>query len=348
MLNIYGKTGRFTVMSLALSALTVSAYAAVQDQEVERKPGWEQEEAAIRKANRNNKEKQEVDPGLGGKEQVSKLLQMMTERLSLSAIQQERINAILTAHGAELSGSPKQKKPESTDEYKELKEAFKQAREAEDWVQRKKIEDRLAALRHEQLSAKSSSKPDYWGLIDEIEKELTEAQIPEFRKLAEELGMTRDIDAGSKLKPKDYLRVVTGRTVGLKPEQIRKIEFIYRDTQEKAKEVASDRKKLLELLARMRADIRAVLDANQRRLVAQLLIKAEERLEKDSPASADEAPKAEGAAAASSEDDVKSLIPQPLNVKRDKETLGKRKGKVATNKKTKNGSDASSGEGDEK
>lgn len=342
---MFGGNFRMNRALVVLSAVSLMSGlgSAARSQDVEHKPGWEQEEAAVRKSGK----KGDAKPGLLGKDELSKLMQMMTDRLKLNDAQQQKINAVLQAHAAEMSGAQNSKKTEESDQYKDLKDQFKKARESEDFVARHKIESQLSSMRHDQMAAKSAATPDYDALMDDIEKELTQAQIPEFRKLAEEVGIAGNADAGSKLKPKDYLHIITGKTVSLKPEQVRKIEFIYRDTQEQAKEVASDHQKLVDLITKMRADMRDVLDANQRRLVAQLLSKAEERQQKESSSksasadSSDDSSDKTGGAAVKSGDDTKSLVPEPMNQKRDKQTLGKRRGKTQANSKKSSGESSS-------
>lgn len=275
----YGRSAFAFMVPALLGWLGLAAMA----QDVPHKPGWEEEQAILKRTGQLPKEEK---PGLGGKEQMSKFEQLMLERLRLTAQQQERVHAILIAHAGQMVKGETSKKSFADDygqEYKELKKQAEEAKQAKDKEKLKSIMERLSQLRQQQLSAKTQASPDYSSLIADIEKELTKAQVDDFLKLVEELGMTKDEDAGAKLLPKEYIHIITSDSIGLSDEQHRRITTIYKQTQEEAKKLAADKSKLPPLLAKMRADIRAVLEPTQRRMSAQLLLKAEGRSQKQAP-----------------------------------------------------------------
>ncbi|MCC7292137.1 MAG: hypothetical protein IT449_08780 [Phycisphaerales bacterium] len=275
----FARTASWTLRLLVPCLLGLSAAA----QDVPHKPGWEEELEVLKRTGQLPKEDK---PGLGGKEQMSKFEQLMNERLRLTAQQQERIHAILIAHAGQMLKGETNKKSfadEHGQEYKELRKQAEEAKQAKDKEKLKSIMERLSQLRQQQLSAKSQASPDYSSLIADIEKELTRAQVDDFLKLVEELGMSKDEDAGAKLLPKEYIHIITSAGIGLSDDQHRQITTIYKQTQEDARKLGEDKSKLPPLLAKMRADIRAVLEPTQRRVSAQLLLKAEGRSQKQTP-----------------------------------------------------------------
>ncbi len=340
----FARTASWTLM-LAAACLFCSTARA---QDVKHKPGWEEEQEILKKTGQLPKDEK---PGLGGKEQMSKFEQLMLERLRLTTQQQERIHAILIAHAGQMVKGETSKKSfadEHGQEYKALKKQAEEAKQAKDKDKLKSIMERLSELRQQQLSAKTQASPDYSSLIADIEKELTKAQVDDFLKLVEELGMTKDEDAGAKLLPKEYIHLITSDSVGLSDDQRREIATIYKRTQEEAKKLAEDKSKLPPLLAKMRADIRAVLEPTQRRIAAQILLKAEGRSQKQVPQTGvrEGQPGAEGAQpGAEGGDESQTPPPAESGAGEHKSQKSGKKGKAKSESTDREAAPAEGGEG---
>ena len=266
------------------------------------------------------------DKGSGdAKSKLDRLGLAMAKELKLTSTQKENVRSILRKRQAGTAAHAKAKEKYDA----EHGVRFKALQARVDAAKKARNEERLKVLSAEvdkakEAKAKALEKfrlPKIGEVFAKIEKILQPTQIEPFRKLLVELKFVASQGAGTSLSPKDFIKSIMSKSVGLSDKQKETLKVVYKSNLAKIKTAAKNKAAIEGIKKAFREEVKAVLKDQQWQAALTSLTATEKKIAKEAKAAAKAA---QGKGKAGKKPQAKDAKKAPD--KNDKKGNGKKKG----------------------
>lgn len=255
--------------------------------------------------------KEGADAGEGElKSKLADLRGKMADSLQLTEKQKPAIDALFQAFikaSAEAAKAKKDFEAAEGEKQKQLEAQMEAAKQAGDEAKMKALSDQMAEMKKKKVEAlKVHPAPSEIELFNNIEKALEPAQADKFRKMLSDLKLVAPENAGASLEPKEFIKAVTGKDVGLDDAQRKAVEAIYKKASGELKKAsAKNPEKVKDLTAKLRADVKAAMRPEQWQAALNTLAQAERKAQKENKKEKDEGAAKEGKDKKAKDDEAK-------------------------------------------
>jgi len=277
------------IVGVALLGLVAMPGPAMGQEKPDKKPkaakSQEKHKKTEAKDSKSAKTEKVEKSGTEERTKLARLRSGLAEKLKLTPPQKERIGTLISARTKALAEAAKARDrftAQHGDKYEELKGKIEAAKKAKNEALMNSLAEELTNLK--ELRAKDLEKhrvPKIGELFASIEKVLQPEQVETFKKLLVELKFVPSEQAGLKLGPKDFIKAIMSKSVGLTDDQRDAIRLIYKRKLAEIKTAGKDKAKAAEIRQALRAEIKAKLKDDQWQRALTAMAQLEKKIQKE-------------------------------------------------------------------
>lgn len=258
----------FVVLS-ALAAFATAPVSAAQDDSGKNK----NKTASHEKSKPGSSASQKAKPvDFGTPEGIAALKKAVDDKLGLTGEVKDKVEKLFSEHDTRLKQAVDQRQTfakEHGEEMKKLQEEAAAAKKNNDEAKQKELAQKLETLKQQRakIEALADPMPLLRGILDVLEP----TQVDRYKSLTKEMGVDLDQDPAANVSGKDFLKAAASKDIGVDSKQKKSIEKLGKAFSEEAKKAASDKAALAQLTAKLKSDVRAVLNAEQNKKLDAML-----------------------------------------------------------------------------